>query len=53
MEIVALAPRKPATAAQAPVLPDVIRSLEDMFSDKPVTFIQQNGHIPLPQVISV
>ncbi|XP_075224399.1 helicase with zinc finger isoform X2 [Lycorma delicatula] len=50
MEIVALAPRKPAATAPAPLIPDVIRSLEDMFTDKPLTFLQQNGHIPIPQV---
>lgn len=55
MELMAIAPRK-ATNIPPPV-PDVVRSLDDMFSDKPLQFNAQqlhNGHMhPPPQVNSV
>ncbi|RZF36020.1 hypothetical protein LSTR_LSTR005836 [Laodelphax striatellus] len=50
IEVMAHQPRKAIVASNAAVVPDVIRSIEDIFSDKPITILHQNGHIAMPQV---
>ncbi|XP_022187469.2 probable helicase with zinc finger domain [Nilaparvata lugens] len=51
IEMMAHQPRKAIIASNA-VVPDVIRSIEDMFTDKPITILHQNGHIAMPLVES-